>query len=169
MTTFTVLSTFHVTLQLKYGVLVIMVPCMMEMFSGVTITQLEMLFPSVKKTTRRLPCCYRHGSCFQMLFWNLIPEKHGNMSCFAIYMFPLSPLLVYWLHNWKTRQQDQWDSPGLWSSHQNCQRHWWLSHAPSHDHRLTSQHQRGPVPHKRQVRHYTGRPRPAGLHIAARW
>lgn len=84
------------------------------------------------------------------------------MSCFVIHMFSCLP--VYWLHNWKTRQQDQWDSPGLWSSHQNCQRHWWLSHAPSHDHGLAGQHQRGPVPHQRQVRHYAGRPRPAGPH-----
>lgn len=65
---------------------------------------------------------------------------------------PPSPLVVYWLHNWKAGQQDQWDSSGVGSSHQNCQRHWWLSCAPSHDHRLTSQYQRRPIPHQCQVR-----------------
>lgn len=138
---------------------------------------------SCNKNSEQLEMCFssdeNHQHAVMLLSpWLLLPyavlqsnswESLETWAVFVIYMFPLSPLLVYWLHNWKTRQQDQWDSPGLWSSHQNCQCYWWLSYAPSHDHGLSGQHQRGPVPHQRQVRHYTGRPRPAVLHTTAWW
>lgn len=117
-------------------------------------------------------CCHNNKEKCGIPLQKNGPGRCSNIrSCNLIPAFPFCyshvsdlHLLVYWLHNWKTGQQDQWDSPGLWSTHQNCQRHWWLSHAPSHDHRFTSQHQCGPVPHQCQVRHYAGQPRPAGRH-----
>lgn len=109
------------------------------------------VFTMTQKVVPRLPALPSFPFSF------VLPEEPEKMSGSVSYMCSIPSFLAYWLHNWKARQQDQWDPTGLWGSHQNCQRHWWLSCPPSHHHGFAGQYQHRPVPHQRQVSRSGGR------------